>query len=115
MASFGLGRTRSLARPPPGLMARQYLAFGPGPVGGSVSQGFLISNHWSLLAPPFKAGLASHRLHGRRHTALAGLPNHGVSPRVVREIVGHASFATTEKYAKSILRDHLYDEAMKGL
>ena len=62
-----------------------------------------------------KAGLGDHRLHDLRHTAIVFMLSRGVSPKVVQEIVGHANFSTTEQYAKSVLPEALYSEAMKGV
>lgn len=52
------------------------------------------------------------RLHDLRHTSATWMIASGVNPRVVQEILGHASFSTTEKYAH-VIQNRLHDEAGK--
>ena len=79
------------------------------PIGGKSTW-----SHW-FKKTARKAGLDDHRLHDLRHTAIVFMLSRGVSPKVVQEIVGHANFSTTEQYAKSVLSEAIYTEAMKGL
>lgn len=70
-------------------------------------------SHWFKEAAR-AAGVAWARLHDLRHTAITYMLSRGVGPRMVQEIVGHASITTTEGYSKALVAD-LYDEIMKGL
>ena len=53
-----------------------------------------------------KANLPKLRLHDLRHTVATLLLHEGVDPKVVQELLGHVSIATTQIYTK-LSQDHL--------
>lgn len=65
-------------------------------------------------AAAIRAGVPKARLHDLRHTAVTYMLSRGVPPRRVQEVVGHASYRTTEGYGKA-LTGALYDALMTGV
>jgi integrase len=60
--------------------------------------------------PSEKAGIRNLRFHDLRHTFASRLAQNGVDPYTVQKLMGHTSFAITQRYAH-----HFVESLRKGI